>query len=126
MVLNAQAVVPTPAAPETLPAKDPETKKFSNPPRPSYPEELLTHTFKPYGCYPVSEKISQESMDVDFPAVTEKDKKMSQKAKETREDVEEEGKKKEKKGKKRKTAPEETVEEVSVVPKKKSKKTKAS
>jgi hypothetical protein len=117
--------VPTPAAPETLPARNPETKKFSNPPRPSYPDEFLTHSFKPYGCYPVSQKDSEESMDVDVPATAEKGEKSSQKAKGDEEggDVEV---KKEKKGKKRKTAPDEPVEDVSVVPKKKSKKTKSS
>lgn len=125
LVLSAQPVTPSAPAPETLPAKDPKTKKFTNPPRPCYPDEFLTHSFKPYGFYSAGSEPVEESMDVDILAPSQKDKKSSQKAKDADEN-EEDGKKKERKSKKRKTAPEEPVEDATSALKKKSKKVKTS
>ncbi|KAG2020990.1 hypothetical protein CC2G_006268 [Coprinopsis cinerea AmutBmut pab1-1] len=130
LVLSAQPVSPTQAEPQTLPDRDPSTQKYKNPPRPSYPNELLKHAFKPYGSNTTTvngdtREEEDGSMDVDVNAQTPSTK-PSTKTDAKPDPEPKKSKDKEKKGKKRKVASDETTVEEDAAPKKKSKKSKSS
>ncbi|KAH6919216.1 hypothetical protein BKA70DRAFT_1249548 [Coprinopsis sp. MPI-PUGE-AT-0042] len=126
LVLSAQAVTPTPAAPENPACSGPKNQEILEPPKTLLSRRAFDTLVQALRLLPTTSKGTEESTDIDVPEAPQKDKKATQKAKDTEEDGEDESKKKEKKSKKRKTAPEEPVEDASVVPKKKSKKTKSS
>ncbi|KIM49608.1 hypothetical protein M413DRAFT_438785 [Hebeloma cylindrosporum] len=66
LVVAAQAVTPTPDS--SLTDADPTTQ-YKNPPRHSYPKEVLKHRFTPYGT--LLNPVQDDSMDIDDAPVQE-------------------------------------------------------
>jgi DNA-directed RNA polymerase I subunit RPA34.5 len=67
LLLSAQSVVPTPCAPST---GDPQASistgpPYKNPPRQSYPKEVLKHQFMPYGSLVNVTTNDSNEMDID-------------------------------------------------------------
>ena len=64
LLISAQSVVPTPCAPS---AGDPQSTgpPYKNPPRQSYPKELLKHQFIPYGSLVNVTTNDNIKMDID-------------------------------------------------------------
>lgn len=56
LVVSAQAAAPTPSVP---------IHPYTQPPRESYPKEVLTHSFKPYGSLSDARTQDEGGMDVD-------------------------------------------------------------
>ena len=71
IVLSAHAVEPSKDVPET---EDMSWSTGQNPPRPSYPKEVLKHRFMPYGSLAPAQD-GPASMDVDTPSESPKSKK---------------------------------------------------
>ncbi|RXW21814.1 hypothetical protein EST38_g4029 [Candolleomyces aberdarensis] len=68
LVLSAGPAKPQAPSEESLPSKNSNTGKYQNPPRHSYPDELLTHSFAPYGSHTtVGAKPQPEDVDMDEP-----------------------------------------------------------
>lgn len=67
LLISAQSVVPTPCAPS---ASDPQASistgpPYKNPPRQSYPKEVLKHQFMPYGSLVNVTTNDSNEMDID-------------------------------------------------------------
>lgn len=67
LLVSAQSVVPTPSAPS---AGDPQASistgpPYKNPPRQSYPKEVLKHRFMPYGSLVNVPLNDSNGMDID-------------------------------------------------------------
>ncbi|KAF6758224.1 hypothetical protein DFP72DRAFT_888419 [Ephemerocybe angulata] len=65
LVLAAQPVVPT--APESILPKNESTGKYQNPPRQSYTEDWLTHSFAPIGSHTTVPASEDDKMELEYP-----------------------------------------------------------
>jgi hypothetical protein len=123
LVVSAGPAKPQAPSEEAQPAKNSNTGKYQNPPRQIYPDELLTHSFAPYGSY-TAVGPQPESKDVDMDEPEDEELEPPPPAQPRRDPEDEAPKQKEKKSKGRKRKGD--GEDAAAPAPKKSKKSKSS
>jgi len=106
LVISAQDITPTPDS--SLIAASDSARTYQNPPRQSYPKELLKHRFVPYGSLTRNDTgVTEEDVEIEVEMDAEKDvmedgtipEKKSKKSKGKKRKMEEDAPKKSKKAK---------------------------
>lgn len=123
LVVSAGPAKPQAPSEEGQPAKNSNTGKYENPPRQIYPDELLTHSFAPYGSH-TTVGAQPESKDVDMDEPEDEELEPPPPAQPRRDPEDEAPKQKEKKSKGRKRKGD--GEDAAAPAPKKSKKSKSS